>query len=97
MSKKLLDRFLASTVAGASRGALDGYDYDAWKYLDIVEKGIALDAVMEKLRRRENDPRAQRLREDISDQVAALQDTIEAMDEVYEHSTKWGEPGGTAG
>ena len=28
--------------------------------------------------------RAQRLREDITDQVAALQDTIEAMDEVYE-------------
>lgn len=28
--------------------------------------------------------RAQRLREDIADQVAALQDTIEALDEVYE-------------
>jgi hypothetical protein len=28
--------------------------------------------------------RAQRLRQDIADQVAALQDTIEAMDEVYE-------------
>jgi hypothetical protein len=28
--------------------------------------------------------RAQRLRQDIADQVASLQDTIEAMDEVYE-------------
>jgi len=28
--------------------------------------------------------RAQRLRQDVADQVAALQDTIEAMDEVYE-------------
>jgi hypothetical protein len=58
VSKKLLDRFIASTVGGGSRGALDGYDYDAWKYMDIVERGIALDAVMDKLRRRENDPRA---------------------------------------
>ncbi len=40
MSKKLLDRFIASTVAGGSRAALDAYDCDAWKYLDIVEKGI---------------------------------------------------------
>lgn len=58
MSKKLLDRFIASTVAVGSRAALDGYDYDAWKHLDIVEKGGALDAVMDKLRRRVNDPRA---------------------------------------
>lgn len=58
MASPLLDRFLASTVAGGSRAALDAYDYDAWKHMDIVDRGIGLDAVMDKLRRRENDPRA---------------------------------------
>ncbi len=58
MSQKQLERFLASTVAGGSRGALTAYDYDAWKHLDEQEQAIALDAVMDKLRRRVNDPRA---------------------------------------
>jgi len=58
VSAAALEAFLSSTVAGGGRGALDSYDYDAWKQLDIVERGTALEAVLEKLRRRENDPRA---------------------------------------
>jgi hypothetical protein len=88
MTSKALTDFLASTSAGGSRAALDRYDYDAWLELSEAERAIGLDAVVERLRQRENDPRAVKFLLDFNVAGATTDELIPILGRYPSNETK---------